>query len=106
MEAPLTVTNGTLLSLSASTALRQLSVFGVKASEIESLRHRIQDEIEDADDMLKSLSRKEIDILRTIPEEYGEDREQAEFVLMLSIYAEYGTRIACRIQRQRLAEAN
>lgn len=106
MEARLEVTNGTLLSLAASTALRQLSVFGVKASELESLRHRIQGEIEDAEDSLMANSNREIDILRTIPEEDGEDRPQAEFVLMLSIYAEYGTRIACKIQRQRLAEAN
>lgn len=106
MEAPLTVTNGTLLSLSASTALRQLSVFGVKATELESLRHRIQGEIEDAEVLLKSISQREVDTLRTIPEEDGEDRGQAEFVLMLSVYAEYGIRIACKIQRKRLAEAN
>jgi hypothetical protein len=106
MNGFLSVTDGTLLSLSASMALRQLNVFGVKADELESLRVRIQGEVEDAEDLLKSISRQEIDILRTIPEDEGEDRGQAEFVLMLSVYAEYGIRIACKVQRQRLAEAN
>lgn len=100
------VTNGTLLSLSASVALRQLNVLGVKASDLESLRQRVQDEVDDAEVLLKSISQKEIRILRTIPEELGEDRGQAEFVLMLSVYAEYGVRIACKILRQRMAEAN
>jgi hypothetical protein len=106
MDGPLEVTSGTLLSLAAAVALRQLSTFGVKEAELESLRHMIQDEVDDARDVLRSKSDGEIDILRTIPEEYGEDRGQAEFVLMLSIYAEYGVRIACKLQRQRLAEAN
>jgi hypothetical protein len=106
MNGFLSVTDGTLLSLSASMALRQLNVFGVKAPELESLRVRIQDEVEKAEDLLKSISRQEIDILRTIPEDEGEDRQQAEFVLMLSVFAEYGIRIACKVQRQRLAEAN
>lgn len=106
MDGQLTVTNGTLLSLAASMALRQLSTFGVRAAELESLRSHVQGIVEDAEGFLKQASNREIGILRTIPEEDGEDRGQAEFVLMLSVYAEYGTRIACKIQRQRLAESN
>ena len=106
MNEPLTVTNGTLLSLAASMALRQLHVFGVKGRELEALRHRIQDVVRSSEDLLKSISQTEVNTLRTIPEDDGEDREQAEFVVMLSVYAEYGIRIACKIQRQRLAEAN
>ena len=106
MEEPLSVTNGTLLSLTASMALRQLHVFGVKGAELERLRYKIQDIVEQGEDLLRSTSHGEIETLRTIPEEDGEDRSQAEFVMMLSVYAEYGIRIACKIQRQRLAEAN
>ena len=106
MNEPLTVTNGTLLSLAASMALRQLHVFGVNGRELETLRHRIQEVVRSSEDLLKSNSQSEIDTLRTIPEDDGEDREQAEFIVMLSVYAEYGIRIACKIQRQRLAEAN
>lgn len=106
MDVPVTVTSGTLLSLAASTALRQLSTFGVKGRELESLRHAIQDEVDEAEDSLRAAMWRDIEMLRTIPEEDGEDRGQAEFVLMLSVYAEYGIRIACKIYRQRLAEAN
>jgi hypothetical protein len=94
------------MALAATMALRQLHVFGVNSRELETLRHRVQDVVRSSEELLKSISHSEVNTLRTIPEEDGEDREQAEFVVMLSVYAEYGIRIACKIQRQRLAEAN
>jgi hypothetical protein len=105
MEGQVVVTRETLLSLAASLAIRQLSHFGVKPAELESLRHQVQSAVDRSEGTIQYVAQKETDTLRAMLED-DDEQPEVEFVMLLSVYADAGVRIACQIQRQRLAEAN
>jgi len=106
MSTPVFADERTFLSVAAGTALRQLARYGVKGRELDALRPRIESLIEDGARRAREIAGQESAILRDIPEEPGEDRSTSEFVMIVTSYADLGCRVADRLFRSRVAEAN
>lgn len=103
---PIHADERTFLSVAAGTALRQLARYGVPGGELDSLRPRIESLVESGASRVREAVGEEAAILRGIPEEPGEDRNTAEFVMLITSYADMGFRIAERVFRSRVAESN
>jgi hypothetical protein len=103
---PLAITENSLLSLASAMAVRRLSRYGVPPGELMRLTDIVNGQVEDASEKVRRLAAEEDSILATVPEEDGEDRETARFLLILSVYADAGCTIADRVMKKRISEAN
>ena len=106
MEGFVEVDESGLLALASTMAVRQLSRFKVPVREIAALEDRIAGLVADAEESVRGIATVELRTMRETPASELFDRGTAEFVLLCSVYAELGVRIADKIQRARLAEAN